>query len=148
MLLWHRPWLQHIKVPPIRAEYLARSGPMRVLHYVMTNDPPPVRSSSQDLGPSRGVGLGGRELHRGQTQDGPGLHDRHPVRHPLLHHPRHWSPRRHRGGHRVRGESESRPSPQSNNSLCFPPGGERPFQADGLASERFVGADSSAKMIF
>ena len=32
VLLWHRPWCQHNKIPPIRAQYLERSGPMRVLH--------------------------------------------------------------------------------------------------------------------
>ena len=31
-LLWHRPWRQHSKVPPIRTQYLEGSGPMRVLH--------------------------------------------------------------------------------------------------------------------
>ena len=31
-LLWHRPWHQHSIVPPIRAQYLDRSEPMRVLH--------------------------------------------------------------------------------------------------------------------
>ena len=28
----YRPWRQHSKVQPIRAQYLYRSGPMRVLH--------------------------------------------------------------------------------------------------------------------
>ena len=32
-----------------------------------------------------------------------------------------------------------------NNISCFPPGGERPVQADGLTAERFVAAE---KMIF
>ena len=32
VLLWHRPWRQHSKFQPIRAQYLGRSGPMRVLH--------------------------------------------------------------------------------------------------------------------
>ena len=32
LLLWHRPWHQHSKVPPIRARYLEVSGPMGVLH--------------------------------------------------------------------------------------------------------------------
>ena len=32
VLLWHRPWHQHSKIRPIRAQYLNRSGPMRVLY--------------------------------------------------------------------------------------------------------------------
>ena len=31
VLLWHRTWRQHDKVPPIRAEYLDRSRPIGVL---------------------------------------------------------------------------------------------------------------------
>ena len=32
LLLWQRPWRQHNKIPPMRAEYLEGSGPMRELH--------------------------------------------------------------------------------------------------------------------
>ena len=82
-------------------------------------------------------GLRGRELHGGQAEDGPGLHDGHPVRHPLLHQPRHRGRTgRYRGGHRVRGDQAERVcGVMFVNSVA---GRECSDKANGFSTKRFV----------